>query len=621
MSWKESAFPLEEVEKDIIKEDWKRRAVKIQPGKKEKSWLDLAIPVPVPKESISLIESLTRGGIQGATFGFADEIEAALRAPLSQKTYEEIRDEARKKYKLAEEARPLASAIGEITGGIAPAVAATLFTGGTALAPAAARVSAAYAPKTLGGLATAAGVYGAGKSEADLIKGEIGETAGDIALSAGLGYGVGKGLQTLGKLKDTEIIRKLKETATEGIKKAGLEGVSTALSTMLGPHREAIKARFLRQKEIAGAKPYDEIALNLREQLVKLKNELHKMNSEALESLTDKPVISVNDVLKQIESIKSKHYITDGISISKADRRAINILDFYSKKLEEIAKTKAEPLETVQMSGKEVKNLLKQIDSDTDWDSQLPDAVTNSLKQLRHFIDDQLKTKFDDYKRKMVNVQKATQLLDDIKKSFGFIHKPNEGLLPTDKTTQKIKTIVDEKNLASRRKLKEFGEFMREKVDIDAEDIIKEAENYRIAEQFKKEHIRGTRRVAMYGGLGAGMGYTLGGELGAGLGGAMGAGLGSVIGGTLDIKGGEYAAKIIDWMVRNNPYKLLEIISNNPKLFGDYRNILERAIKRGVSSFISTHFVLQQKDPEYRKELRKIEEELLNENRLAPQSR
>mgnify|MGYP003552372821 FL=1 len=72
----------------------------------------------VPAEQTGLIESLARGGAQGLTVGFADELSGLVESALTDKTYEQARDESRANFKAADKANPIASGIGTAVGGL-----------------------------------------------------------------------------------------------------------------------------------------------------------------------------------------------------------------------------------------------------------------------------------------------------------------------------------------------------------------------------------------------------------------------------------------------------------------------------------------------------------------------
>jgi hypothetical protein len=86
-----------------------------------------AAPTPaVPTQRV-------RTAAQGATFGTADEIEAALTAPFTGRTMEEQRQNIMGKVKAYQKDQPLASLGYEALGGLAPGIALAPYTGGTSL--------------------------------------------------------------------------------------------------------------------------------------------------------------------------------------------------------------------------------------------------------------------------------------------------------------------------------------------------------------------------------------------------------------------------------------------------------------------------------------------------------
>lgn len=152
---------------------------------------------PAPTEEPGILESLLRGGAQGATLGFADELTGAGQAGLEALTgkspeeslmekYQRARDESRKNYEAAETAHPTASFVGNIAGGLAPG----LLTGG--IGEGATIASAAASGAGLGALG------GLGTSKADLTKGETTEAGKDVLAGGALGAGLGAATQYVG---------------------------------------------------------------------------------------------------------------------------------------------------------------------------------------------------------------------------------------------------------------------------------------------------------------------------------------------------------------------------------------------------------------------------------------
>jgi hypothetical protein len=133
---------------------------------------------------VSYLESLLRGGAQGATLGFADELSGGGQAlmdasknegltnidlPQLLANYSKHRDESRKEFDAAEQANPKTFLAGQIGGAIP----------GALLAPEAAGLK--------GMAAVGAGMgalSGAGTSKADLTKGDVSGFAKDVATDA-----------------------------------------------------------------------------------------------------------------------------------------------------------------------------------------------------------------------------------------------------------------------------------------------------------------------------------------------------------------------------------------------------------------------------------------------------
>ena len=132
---------------------------------------------PTKSEQISKLESLLRGGAQGASFGFADELAGAGESTLGSlglvpdKTYEQARNESRANFDAAQQANPLSYTAGQIGGG----VASSLLPGGAIL----------NAGKGVGG-AIAAGAAIGGVSA-------LGESTASLSNPTELGYDALKG--------------------------------------------------------------------------------------------------------------------------------------------------------------------------------------------------------------------------------------------------------------------------------------------------------------------------------------------------------------------------------------------------------------------------------------------
>jgi hypothetical protein len=179
--------------------------------------------LPEEKETGNL-EGLLLSGLEGATFGFSDEIVGGLDATLAaltggdfSKTYEKTRDEAREIMKRNQEDNPIISTVGDFAGSLlVPAGAIGKVAKGSG---AAARIGKMALAGGVGGAA-----IGAGKSEQVLPE----EIAKDAAEGAAIGAVLGPALDGLvstgkaivGKGKDfysnNQSIRRLREAYQAG---------------------------------------------------------------------------------------------------------------------------------------------------------------------------------------------------------------------------------------------------------------------------------------------------------------------------------------------------------------------------------------------------------------------
>lgn len=128
------------------------------------------------KSKSSALESGARGVAQGASMGFADELTGAVESMLTDKTYEQARDESRANYAKAQADNPGTYLAGQIGGGAAS----------TALIP-------GSGVARLGALGAASGL---GASEA---KDALG-MAEDAVIGGGTGLVLGAGVKALPKI-------------------------------------------------------------------------------------------------------------------------------------------------------------------------------------------------------------------------------------------------------------------------------------------------------------------------------------------------------------------------------------------------------------------------------------
>ena len=181
-----------------------------------------------PRKETSKLKAGLLGGLQGLTFGFADEMEAGLRSILGNKTYEENLPIARKGYKEAQEDQPWTYGGSELGVGIAssfiPVVGQLGAAGVAARAGKAAKdvitakkgveaaSKGARAAEVLASGAVGGGLGSVGTSEADLLAKQTPEAAAELAKDIGTGAltgaAFGKATQSFGDSETTQKIAK-----------------------------------------------------------------------------------------------------------------------------------------------------------------------------------------------------------------------------------------------------------------------------------------------------------------------------------------------------------------------------------------------------------------------------
>lgn len=268
-----------------------------------------------------LLNDLGRGMVQGVTFGFGDEIAGGLEAGADLLTgnttldklkdaYQKHRDESRTLYKQAEERSPIASTVGNIAGGIAPALltagSSTAVQGAGALSRIAAGAKAGLGAGALGGLGT---------SEADTIAGDLSNAAEGAKMGALFGGAISGGVEAAKGVKGAakKVGSFLNETTlAKDIKGAfnfGDEG------------QNLVTAKGLQSVEDTARKEGENLALNARSSLQKAGNKI----KEATE-LADKMGINVN-TSEGINMLKK--YVADSVN-SIDDRARDNAKKFQS---------------------------------------------------------------------------------------------------------------------------------------------------------------------------------------------------------------------------------------------------------------------------------------------------
>lgn len=399
-------------------------------------------------------------------------------------------------------------------------------------------------------LVGAGAVQGLGASDADLTKGEVGETVSDAALGGlggGLGYGAGK---AVGKGFD--------------LMKSG----GKKMLTTLGPSMEAIEARFAGKAK--NAKSYGELAEDMASTVQGLSKETGEKSAEAAALLSQEANIPKAQVLHTLEKAKEKAFGKLGGkqvgATDKATNAEINAL------MEDITSLPD------NVSQADIKALVQKLDDNINWQDQSRDKLNNILKGIRNDLDSNiLKFQNSGYKGAQREVARRAAVIDKIKRGFNLKNEPGSGLVPTDTTGSKIQTSLRGNKEVTGKNLNRLKEFT-------GKDYPALAEDYNLAQQFEKTGPNGSRRTVLGGAMGALFGHLIAPGVGTSAGSAGGAALGALA----DKYGGQAAAKIIDSMVK----------TGNTKAFQKFAPVIQKAAERGPEALAATGAILSQ-NPEF----------------------
>lgn len=489
--------------------------------------VQLSQPSATPE--ISQTESAIRGGVQGLSFGFADEATARLESILKNKPYEEALQESRSAYKQAQEANPITYTGSEIVGGIAPA-----FIPGVGQAATGAK---------LGKLAT----IGAGTGALSGLGYSEGKDIGEIARDVGIGGALGGALPVLGRgiARATQSIKPL---ADEAIKKSltGFTGKTERFLEEIEKNPQAIKrieSKFAGdiQQEILpeiNAKINDFMTKNPYKQRAVLGSQ------KAINAIPDNITISrstgekiLRDSIKELEK--------DTVSATAQDARVI--LNDYLKRFEN---TKD------QIPGKEIKRILQNLDGDIEkkfggyGNPFSNDEASKAIKGLRFAWDNELKTNVPEYEKIMQRVRKDASASESLTNRFATKEGISSGKISafTDRLLKQQEKIMSTPEIkADIRRMEAISRLPQSQTGLqtigqDIKDIgLKKA----IEARGNQGSNIATPVTMGFTGIGAGIGSAMGGNIGTGIGAGLGGFLGNIASRQLEQRGGKIAESVL----------------------------------------------------------------------------
>ncbi len=273
----------------------------------------------------SKLESGARGLAQGASMGFSDELTGALESALTDKSYEQARDEARANNAKAKKDNPLSYGAGEVGGGVA-----------TALIPGMNIAKGASLGKAVlqGGLQGAGmgGAYGLGNSEADNVRDMALDTGKGALVGGTIGAAAGALTPVAGKFKDY-LGNKLRGGAEDlAVNATGATGVqSSKFADDAG--RQLLDRKMVR--------PFDN-SKNISDRLTGEMTKANSMIDDALKGLDAQgATANVDDIVAKLEA-KASSLDADPSQAGVARQLRSMIDDIYKSGNSEVSLSAAE---------------------------------------------------------------------------------------------------------------------------------------------------------------------------------------------------------------------------------------------------------------------------------------
>lgn len=486
-------------------------------------------------EEPSTLEALARGGGQGLSLGFSDELTGGVKALIDEITgggsvmtptfadkYRTYRDQSREANLEAEKAHPVAYGGSRFVGAVAPAVAATVATKGAA-APAALRF---LAPATAAEMAALAGVEGVGYSESS----NPVDIAKDAALSSLMGYGVGKAVPMAGRT-----VKSLMEGGSETARESADFMASKALGLTKG----------LRKKfKLDPSKTRDIGRRALEEGVITPLSDATEMATRA-SALRDVSGGRIGAIMESLDQAKIHRPSASRMMTKLAQggekymgfEGAAPIMRQYKTAMGDLNRYQLNPtFENLQR--------LKKVYKDLAYPKGVPQETKYGFQDAFHAIKREMEDAIDE------GVQKLAS-------SKALSRQPH-----TRDLVEEIPSI-----------------YRKAKADYGASKMMQAGLEDRIAVE------EGNRMIKLTD-------FMVGGAVG------IPGGIVPAVGAVAAKRGIEKYGYQVGSVAMHN---LAKVLQQAPQRFGRYSTVLQAAAKRGTQSLATTHYILQQKDPEYRK--------------------
>lgn len=554
---------------------------------------------------ISELESGGRGLLQGLTFGFADELSGVGEAlwnmskgdPATFKElYKKYRDESRTNFSDSQKANPLSYGAGELGGGIA-----------TMLVPGLGAAKGVQALSKLAVRGAAEGAaYGLGASEAEDVGGMVADTALGGTIGAAMPYaigGVGKGARAMKNAipesisslpgKAASIVKN--EISSNPVQKLSKFALNMGLDLPEGMSDVIIKYG----KGFKDSKLIEEVGEMSSATVKNLDKKVNELDTIAWKKLDKKDKFGTQNAVNMLDQVLLDH----GVYETKGEGDLAKILHPKTSELKKALSKYQEIRESITDYGEKIseydlKHVIRKVDKELrgQWNKDNTSEASKVLKDVRYKLNESLSHHNPAYGKDMDNLSTMINLRDESRVDLGLDLNFNR----TDRTAQKLMglTKADGKTRLDLKKsrLDQLNEY-RPDLDQNQLTLTEEALLAKIDSTTNTGAPMGTTNPFVGAVIGSAGGFGFGGPLGGVAGGLAGLarnkyGRGMAKG--ILNHGGTKAIKGADQFLA----KLPELL---PSLPAKYQRQLGPALQRGGNALAVTHFLLSQRDPEYRK--------------------
>lgn len=531
------------------------------------SWRD---SISTEQELPSELESALRGLAQGASFGFSDEMTGAVESIFTDKTYQQSRDESRQNNLEAQTANPTSYMAGEI----GAAVGTTFIPGlGVLNAGKGARLAEIATKAALQG-----GLTGAGLSNEEDISGIARDTIQGATIGGAMGATASKASDLISgavskvgnKIDDNILLKKLGK---------GVFGVDEKATENYLANPARVNSAYSMGELAEGVLDKSDNTSVLNE----LRTKSSELSNTAWKTLDSKAGLDkslINEAINSYIDDPKSGLLIDGVVVGNAQEMALKKLEALKKQIGQLGNN---------ISEENLKRIIQNLDDNINWNAPDAGPTNDAIKNLRTFIDVNLKDQNPAYKKAMSAVEDVTKANEQVKSVFQNRLNPDN----YDKFNKAVKNLINKDELSAASQ---------------AVDKIKEHTNYDLRQdiydswtksQFDKGDINGSRRTLL--------GTVIGGSVGS-AGGPVGSTVGGAVGGAVGFTSDRYAGPMFKSLL-NGKLSMDNFISQHGQVLGKFTKPLKEAASRGNQALAATHFILASRNPEYRQMIEDLEKE------------